>query len=82
MGKQWFSVLAALYKKVFCSLQARKFCNTEQFEEDRDKGKFKVNDESVEKVVEVINDLRSENKSTSTQQSIDTSGNLFRRNLV
>ncbi|UZO02950.1 uncharacterized protein OCT59_023363 [Rhizophagus irregularis] len=77
MGKQWFSVLAALRKKVFCSLRARKFCNAEQFEEDRDKGKFKVNDESVEKVVEVINDLRSENQSTS-----DTSGNLFRRNLV
>ncbi|GET59787.1 hypothetical protein GLOIN_2v1780034 [Rhizophagus irregularis DAOM 181602=DAOM 197198] len=55
MGKQWFSVLAALRKK-----------------EDRDKGKFKVDDESVEKVVEVINDLRSENQSTSTQQSIDT----------
>uniref|UniRef100_U9T0J7 Uncharacterized protein n=1 Tax=Rhizophagus irregularis (strain DAOM 181602 / DAOM 197198 / MUCL 43194) TaxID=747089 RepID=U9T0J7_RHIID len=46
MGKQWFSVLAALRKKVFCSFRARKFHNAEQFGEDRDKGKFKADDKS------------------------------------
>ncbi|CAB4399585.1 unnamed protein product [Rhizophagus irregularis] len=29
MGEQWFSVLVAFREKVFCSLQARKFCNAE-----------------------------------------------------
>ncbi|CAG8762979.1 3622_t:CDS:2, partial [Rhizophagus irregularis] len=59
---------AMVFSSCCSSQKVRKFCNAKQFEEDRDKGKFKVDDESVEKVVEVINDLRSENQSTSTQQ--------------